>query len=133
MTCSHVVVMHAGRVITAGRVDDLVASEDTTVIDVPVAPSAEVVAGLRALDGVSGVEVIDEGDVAKVTIVAPDLPRVLVVRAALDAGLDVLAVGSRRHLEEVFLGVIAGAQGSDAAAPGSGASLIERLRQVRAR
>ena len=133
MTCSHVVVMHAGRVITTGRVDDLVASEDTTVIDVPTAPSDEVVAGLRALHGVQEVEVIDEGDIAKVTVVAPDLPRVDVVRAALDAGLDVLAVGSRRHLEEVFLGVIAGAQGGDAAAPGSGASLIERLRQVRAR
>jgi ABC-2 type transport system ATP-binding protein len=133
MTCSHVVVMHAGRVITTGRVDDLVASEDTTVIDVPTAPSAEVVEGLRALRGVREVEVIDEGDIAKVTIVAPDLPRVDVVRAALDAGLDVLAVGSRRHLEEVFLGVIAGAQGNDAAAPDAGSSLIERLRQVRAR
>jgi ABC-2 type transport system ATP-binding protein len=133
MTCSHVVVMHAGRVITAGRVDDLVASEDTTVIDVPVAPSAAAVAALRAVDGVRDVEVMDEGDIAKVTIVAPDLPRATVVRAALDAGLDIHGVGSRRHLEEVFLGVIAGAQGGDAADPGAGQSLIERLRQVRAR
>ncbi|MGA8046991.1 MAG: alpha/beta fold hydrolase [Dermatophilaceae bacterium] len=132
MTCSHVVVMHAGRVITAGRVDDLVASEDTTVIDVPGAPSREAVEVLRATPGVREVEVIDEGDVAKVTIVA-DRPRAEVVRAALDADLDVLAVGSRRHLEEVFLGVIAGAQGTDASAPGAGQSMIERLRQVRAR
>jgi ABC-2 type transport system ATP-binding protein len=132
MTCSHVVVMHAGRVITAGRVDDLVASEDTTVVDVPQAPSRETVDALRSTPGIRDVEVIDEGDVAKVTIVA-DLPRAEVVRTALDAGLDVMAVGSRRHLEEVFLGVIAGAQGADASAPGAGQSMIERLRQVRAR
>ena len=132
MTCSHVVVMHAGRVVTAGRVDDLVASEDTIVIDVPTAPEADSLAALSGVEGVRSVEVIDEGDLAKVTIVA-DLPRVRVVQAAIDAGLDVVAVGSRRHLEEVFLGVIAGAQGGDPAAPGSGQSLIERLRQVRAR
>jgi ABC-2 type transport system ATP-binding protein len=132
MTCSHVVVMHAGRVITAGRVDDLVASEDTTVIDVPVPPSGSQLAMLRAVAGVRDVEVIDEGDVAKVTVVA-DLPRASVVRSAVDAGLEVVGVGSRRHLEEVFLGVIAGATGGDAAAPGAGQSLIERLRQVRAR
>ncbi len=132
MTCSHVIVMHAGRVITAGRVDDLVASEDTTVIDVPTSPEPDAVAVLTSMDGIRSVEVIDEGDIAKVTIVA-DLPRVEVVRAAIDAGLDVLSVGSRRHLEEVFLGVIAGAQGTDAAAPGAGQSMIERLRQVRAR
>jgi ABC-2 type transport system ATP-binding protein len=51
------------------------------------------------------------------------------------AGLPVVGVSSRRHLEEVFLGVI-----SSATAPGEpvepgneGASLVERLRQVRAR
>lgn len=132
MTCSHVIVMHAGRVITAGRVDDLVASEDTTVIDVPPRPVPDAIAALEAAPGVRSVEVIDEGDIAKVTVVA-DVARVEVVRAAIDAGLEVLGVGSRRHLEEVFLGVIAGAQGSDPSAPGAGASLIERLRQVRAR
>ncbi|MDO5504115.1 MAG: ATP-binding cassette domain-containing protein, partial [Actinomycetia bacterium] len=132
MTCSHVVVMHAGRVIVTGRVDDLVASDATTVIDVPVAPDPDTIAALSGVAGIRSVEVIDEGDLAKVTVVA-DIPRVEVVRAAIDAGLDILAVGSRRHLEEVFLGVIAGAQGGDPAAPGAGQSLIERLRQVRAR
>lgn len=132
MTCSHVIVMHAGRVITAGRVDDLVASEDTTVIDVPTSPAPDAITTLESVDGIRSVEVIDEGDIAKVTIVA-DIPRVEVVRAAIDAGLDVLSVGSRRHLEEVFLGVIAGAQGTDASALGSGQSMIERLRQVRSR
>jgi len=132
MTCSHVVVMHAGRVITAGRVDDLVASEDTTVIDVSRAPDAETLAALRAHDGIRSVDVIDESDHAKVTIVA-DLPRAAVVRAVLDAGLDIREVGSRRHLEEVFLGVIAGAQSPNAGNGLPGQSLIERLRQVRAR
>ena len=38
MTCSHVVVMHAGRVVTAGPVAEPVASEDTTVIETASAP-----------------------------------------------------------------------------------------------
>ncbi len=33
MTCTHVVVMHAGRVITSGLVADLVDSADTTILD----------------------------------------------------------------------------------------------------
>ena len=32
MTCSHVIVMHAGRVVTSGTVADLVDSADTTVV-----------------------------------------------------------------------------------------------------
>jgi ABC-2 type transport system ATP-binding protein len=63
-----------------------------------------------------------------------------VVAAAVAAGLPVVGVSSRRHLEEVFLGVISSAAGTGAAGAGTGgepgdegASLIERLRQVRAR
>ena len=33
MTCTHVVVMHAGRVVTQGLVADLVDSDDTTILD----------------------------------------------------------------------------------------------------
>jgi ABC-2 type transport system ATP-binding protein len=55
-----------------------------------------------------------------------------VVDAAVSAGLPVVGVSSRRHLEEVFLGVISAA-GSDGGPTESSGSLIERLRQVRAR
>ncbi|MFV0461689.1 MAG: alpha/beta fold hydrolase [Nostocoides sp.] len=134
-TCSHVVVMHAGRVITTGAVSDLVASADTTVLELGPQgrAAAAVAASLRATTGIRSVDVEDGGAHGKVTVVA-DQPRGQVVRAALDAGGDVVGVGSRRHLEEVFLGVISAAAGGDDApvdAPGS--SLVERLRQVRAR
>ena len=77
-------------------------------------------------------EVIDEGDRAKITVVA-DRPRPEVVHLALDAGLDVTGVGSRRHLEEVFLGVIASAQEVGGAQDSGAGGVVERLRQVRAR
>ena len=62
-------------------------------------------------------------------------PRTEVVAAAVTAGLPVVGVSSRRHLEEVFLGVISAASAPGAPAePGDeGWSLVERLRQVRAR
>ena len=132
MTCSHVVVMHAGRVITTGTVADLVASEDTTVIETSSAPTKAALAHLRGADGIRTLEVIDEDDRAKVTIIA-DRPRHEIVREAIDAGLDVVGVGSRRHLEEVFLGVIADASATPEGADGPETSMIERLRQVRAR
>ena len=130
MTCSHVVVMHAGRVVTAGPVADLIASEDTTVLELATAPGAGADTLGRA-PGIRSVEVHDEQDRHTVTVVA-DLPRAEVVAAAVEVGLEVTGVGSRRHLEEVFLGVIAAAQSPGGAAPSSG-SLVERLRQVRAR
>lgn len=132
-TCSHVVVMHAGRVVTAGAVSDLVASEDTTVLELGSAgtPTPRVAEVLRETRGIRTVDVEDGGAHGRVTVVA-DRPRGEVVRAALDAGGDVVGVGSRRHLEEVFLGVIAQASHEDTR-PTSGGSLIERLRQVRAR
>jgi ABC-2 type transport system ATP-binding protein len=132
-TCSHVVVMHAGRVVTTGAVADLVASEDTTVLELGTrGERAGTVAGrLRGADGIRTVDVEDDGAHGRLTVVA-DRPRGEVVRDAIAAGADVVGVGSRRHLEEVFLGVIAQAAHADTG-EGGGSSLIERLRQVRAR
>lgn len=133
MTCSHVVVMHAGRVVTTGAVADLVASEDTTVIETSTRPTPTQVSTLSGADGIRSVEVIDEIDRATVTVVA-DLPRDQVIAAAVAAGLAIAAVGSRRHLEEVFLGVIADAADPHATRDrGDGTSMMETLRQVRAR
>ncbi len=148
MTCSHVVVMHAGHVVTTGTVADLVDSSDTTVLEVvshdaftrdgvaPGPPVDEGVARLRATSGVTTVEVTDDGATTRLVTTAT-LPRADVVRAATGAGLDVVGVSSRKHLEEVFLGVIAaaagGSSGDDEPAGGDAASLTERLRQVRAR
>ncbi|MFZ1285775.1 MAG: alpha/beta fold hydrolase [Candidatus Phosphoribacter sp.] len=156
-TCSHVVVMHAGRVVLTGRVADLVDASDTTVIHLDPAASphlvTEVADRVRADAAVTSVAVVeDEGDCRLVITAAS--PRADVVRAVIGAGADVVGVSSRKHLEEVFLGVIAAAQterAGQAGEPGSGQSgqsgssdwpdrpdgtsesITEQLRQVRAR
>jgi len=155
-TCSHVVVMHAGRVVTAGLVADLVDSSDTTVVHLDPQTTPECVAAvadrLREVEGVTTVEVAaDEGD-SRVVVTAR-MPRADVVRALTAVGADVVGVSSRKHLEEVFLRVIAAAQtpldtegeggreaaadiagpGADGVTAGTVDSVTERLRQVRAR
>ncbi|WP_414654891.1 alpha/beta fold hydrolase [Intrasporangium sp.] len=142
MTCTHVVVMHAGRVVTQGLVADLVDSDDTTLLDLdPIAVEADEDAAepvlpsrLTALRGIDGVTEVRRDTETRVVVVA-ERPRVEVVGAAVEAGLPVIGVSSRRHLEEVFLGVISAASSGNGSRPtdASDASLIERLRQVRAR
>jgi ABC-2 type transport system ATP-binding protein len=137
MTCTHVVVMHAGRVVTQGPVADLVDSDDTTILDLPEHVAHEVVnAGVHALEAADGIAEVRVDTPTRLVVVA-DRGRAEVVSAAVAAGLPVVGVSSRRHLEEVFLGVITSATGSAGAGAGEpgdeGASLIERLRQVRAR
>jgi ABC-2 type transport system ATP-binding protein len=146
MTCTHVVVMHAGRVVTQGRVADLVDSNDTTILDLDVAAveadedlvaqngsASTLAAQVDALRSVAGILEVRRDTGTRVVVVA-ELSRVEVVGAAVEAGLPVVGVSSRRHLEEVFLGVISTAS-TNGSGPGDGsdASLIERLRQVRAR
>ena len=122
LTCSHVVVMHAGRVVTTGTVAELVDSTDTTVVTLAPGSDPDVLADeLRGLEGVTEVEAVPDVDEPHVVVVA-DLARAEVVRAAAASGADVVGVSSRRQLEEVFLGVIAAASGSD-----------PDLRQVRSR
>jgi ABC-2 type transport system ATP-binding protein len=133
LTCTHVVVMHAGRVVTTGRVADLVDSADTTVLDLAEGADTHRLAGeLAQRAGVTDVRV----DTDTRLVVVAELSRDAVVRTAVDVGVPVVGVSSRRHLEEVFLGVInsaASTNGSGPQAADSGASLVERLRQVRSR
>ncbi|HEU5143700.1 MAG TPA: ATP-binding cassette domain-containing protein, partial [Dermatophilaceae bacterium] len=130
MTCTHVIVMHAGRVITSGLVADLVDSDDTTILD--LAEHADAPALAAVLDVHPGVTEVRVDTPTRLVVVS-DLPRFEVVEAAVAAGLPVIGVSSRRHLEEVFLGVISQA-GTVAGGPADeNGSLIERLRQVRAR
>ncbi len=134
MTCTHVVVMHAGRVVTQGLVADLVDSDDTTILDLPEdADAALVRTGVHALERHDGIHEV-RVDTASRLVVVGELSRVAVVQAAVSAGLPVVGVSSRRHLEEVFLGVISSASGTPGGEPDDeGTSLVERLRQVRAR
>ncbi|MGV1007719.1 MAG: CocE/NonD family hydrolase [Dermatophilaceae bacterium] len=134
LTCSHVVVMHAGRVVTSGRVADLLDSSDTTVVTLQAGSDPAATAdALRGVAGIRDVEVTGDGSEPTLTVVA-DLPRAEVVRAATGSGARIDGVSSRRHLEEVFLGVIAQAQHLDAGhAHNLDGSVTDELRQVRAR
>ncbi|MFW5473196.1 CocE/NonD family hydrolase [Knoellia sp. CPCC 206450] len=133
MTCTHVVVMHAGRVVTAGPVADLLSSDDTTVFELAsVASLAPARAALAGADGIRSVEVLDDPSKPMLTVVA-ERPREDVVRDVVASGAEVVGVGSRRHLEEVFLGVIAASQVNPDDDDTTETSVVERLRQVRAR
>ncbi|MEP7332185.1 MAG: alpha/beta fold hydrolase [Terracoccus sp.] len=134
MTCTHVVVMHAGRVVTQGLVADLIDSDDTTILDLPENADAALVRdGVHALERHDGIHEV-RVDTASRLVVVGELSRVAVVQAAVSAGLPVVGVSSRRHLEEVFLGVISSASATPGGEPDDeGTSLVERLRQVRAR
>ncbi|MGN6753250.1 MAG: alpha/beta fold hydrolase, partial [Intrasporangium sp.] len=114
------------------RVADLVDSSDTTVLDLADGADTERLATeLAERTGITDVRV----DTDSRLVVVADLARDAVVRTAVDVGLPVVGVSSRRHLEEVFLGVINSAATSNGSTPqaDSGGSLIERLRQVRSR
>jgi len=148
LTCTHVVVMSAGRVITAGAVADLLASDDSTEVDLgPGARPAGVAESLRAVRGITEVRVVDDRSL----VVRGTLPRGDIVAAVVATGAPVEAVSAHRHLEEVFLGVIADdaiAPGGSPVATGDGtaghsqrgesqtgdpASLVEQLRRIRPR
>ncbi len=128
LTCSHVVVMHAGRVVTTGTVAELVDSSDTTILT--LTEGADLASAARSLREITGVEEVEavEDPAEPHLIVTASLPRAEVVRAAAESGLPIVGVSSRRHLEEVFLGVIAAASGGDP----EGRSVPD-LRQVRSR
>lgn len=112
MTCSHVVVMHRGRVVLTGSVADLVESADTTVVELAgdLAGAQTVAARLgEPSAGLPGLREVLAGvaDGTARLIVHADASRAQVAEAVLAAGGDLLALSGRRHLEEVFLGVIA--------------------------
>ena len=93
---------------------DLLSSEDTTVFELAsLASLGPARAALEGAEGTRSLEVIDDPSKPTLTVVS-DRPRESVVRAVVDAGAEVVGVGSRRHLEEVFLGVIASSQAPSA-------------------
>jgi ABC-2 type transport system ATP-binding protein len=103
-TCTHVVVMHKGRVVASGTVDEIMAGGGaaTFAVDAP-ARAAEV---LAALDGVRAVEVGAGPDSGTVHAVLNGTPRASAVRALVTAGVDVTSAGPRRRLEDAFLQLV---------------------------
>ena len=102
-TCTHVVVMNRGRVISAGPVRELVAAGGPTEFRVDDADRAS--AALSGLAGLGSV-VATDGENPKLRV---DLGSALtpdVVRALVDAGVSVRGVSTTTRLEDVFLRLV---------------------------
>ncbi|GAB6899406.1 alpha/beta fold hydrolase [Kineosporia succinea] len=99
-SCTHVVVMAAGRLVAQGRVDELVgdgASVAVTVDDVDKAVSVAA--------GVPGVAEVHTAD--GLLVVQADLEgRAELVRALVLAGVRVSRIAPQRGLEETFLALV---------------------------
>ncbi|MGE3287892.1 MAG: alpha/beta fold hydrolase [Pseudonocardia sp.] len=115
-TCSHVVVMHQGRVVAHGAVEEIIAGGGAAsfAVDAP-RRAAEV---LAALDGVRDIVIDDpagdtggtEGAAGPGTVHAElnGIPRAQAVRALVEAGVGVAGAGPRRRLEDAFLQLVDG-------------------------
>jgi ABC-2 type transport system ATP-binding protein len=105
-TCSHVVVMHRGEVVASGEVAELVAGGQMA-ITVPAGERDRAVALVAAGEHAAEAD-RDRDDVVVVDLGRDAGPteRAAVVRRVVDAGIDVVGVGPRRRLEDVFLALI---------------------------
>jgi ABC-2 type transport system ATP-binding protein len=100
-TCSHVVVMDRGRLVTAGPTADLVSASDTSVyLEVDDDDSA-----LRVLSEMTGVGDVHR-EVRGFTVAIDGVPRAEIVAALVRAGIGVETVTARRQLEDAFLGLV---------------------------
>ncbi|GAA2883405.1 alpha/beta fold hydrolase [Pseudonocardia halophobica] len=99
-TCTHVVVMHHGRVVADGTVDDIIAGGGAASFGVDVPERAVEV--LAALDGVR--DVAAEGRLVHAEL--NGTPRASAVQALVAAGISVESAGPRRRLEDAFLQLV---------------------------
>jgi ABC-2 type transport system ATP-binding protein len=101
-TCTHVIVVHQGRVVASGPVDDVIG--DSSSVQFDVSDPARAADVLRR--GGAG-SVVGEGG----GILVADLngtPRAAAVAALVEAGIEVNRVVPRRRLEDVFLALVGG-------------------------
>ncbi|WP_116205114.1 alpha/beta fold hydrolase [Amycolatopsis circi] len=99
-TCSHVVVMHRGRLVASGEVGELAASSGEATFR--VGDSAAAAAALKSVGGVTDIET--EGDLVHANL--DGLPRADAVAALVRAGVAVEQAGPRRRLEDAFLQLV---------------------------
>ena len=99
-TCDHVVVMHRGRLVAQGPVSELVGSATALVVDVDDPRRAAAVAA--TVPGTQDVRVTDTG----LTLSLVGTPRHELVRALVDARVEVDRITPQRGLEEAFLALV---------------------------
>jgi ABC-2 type transport system ATP-binding protein len=99
-TCTHVVVMHHGKVVATGSVADIIAGRGAATFTVDAPERAMAVLG--ELTGVQAVQIVDGAVHAELN----GTPRATAVRALVSAGVDVASAGPRRRLEDAFLQLV---------------------------
>jgi ABC-2 type transport system ATP-binding protein len=99
-TCSHVVVMHKGKLVAAGLVEEIAqgGGEATFRVDEPTHAASV----LRGLDGVHDVHV--DGELVHAGL--NGTPRAVALAELVKAGVQVDQVGPRRRLEDAFLELV---------------------------
>ncbi|WNI14567.1 alpha/beta fold hydrolase [Actinacidiphila sp. ITFR-21] len=103
-TCTHLVVMDRGRLISTGPVAEIIGSADTVLVGVAGGVSQLVVDQVAALPGVAGAVREDDGLLAVLDgMTAPQLVAELV---RLEVPVD--RIGPHRRLEDAFLTLIGG-------------------------
>jgi ABC-2 type transport system ATP-binding protein len=99
-TCDHVVVMHHGKLVASGRVEDIVGGGGETTFRVDRPEDAASV--LRSVKGVEDVEI--DGDQVHADL--DGLPRAEALAKLVGAGVAVEQAGPRRRLEDAFLALV---------------------------
>ncbi|HKR51420.1 MAG TPA: alpha/beta fold hydrolase [Pseudonocardiaceae bacterium] len=99
-TCSHVVVMHRGRLVAAGTVAEIVAGTGT--VSFTVNNPAQAAAVLRDLTGIDVMGI----ERRMVHAQLDGTPRAVAVSALVGAGIGVEGVAARHQLEEAFLQLV---------------------------
>jgi ABC-2 type transport system ATP-binding protein len=99
--CSHAAVIHHGRIVASGSLDDL--TRQSNMLYLEVSNSAAASSVLQKAVGV--VSVRDEGTGIVVDL-APWMQRETIPRILLNSNIDMTAMMPRRKLEEAFLGML---------------------------
>ncbi|OZE38478.1 ABC transporter [Rhodococcus sp. 05-2254-6] len=99
-TCTHVVVMNRGSVISSGTVRELTAAGGQTEIRVDDAARAQSVLGTS---GHEGAVIVDDGTV---TVDLTDADAAVVIRELVTAGISVRGFSQSTRLEDVFLDLV---------------------------
>ncbi|MYV98238.1 ATP-binding cassette domain-containing protein, partial [Streptomyces sp. SID3343] len=99
-TCTHVVVMHRGRLVASGPVGEIVGNGNTLVIGTPAPDLA--IATLKDLPGIATVEPEEGG----VLVHLAGAESSAIVAELVGAGVAVDRVTARRRLEDAFLTLI---------------------------
>ncbi|MBH1937274.1 alpha/beta fold hydrolase [Streptomyces sp. AV19] len=103
-SCTHLVVMDRGRLVTAGPVDGITGSGDTLLVGVAGGVTDAVAEKVAGLPGVASAVRGDEG--LLVRLAGATTPELLVELVRLE--IPVTGVGPHRRLEDAFLTLIGG-------------------------